>query len=364
MKSICKFLVIALAAAGGVAPRACTAAPRPEMTKLLDLHWEALPPLPDREGFAAPFAGTSGGALLVAGGANFPDQRPWDGGMKTWYDAIYRLDQPAGTWNQAGRLPRPIAYGISVSTHEGVVCIGGGDARQHFADVFRLELSDGQVRAVTLPSLPRARAFASGALVGDTVYVVGGLERPDATRCADTIWALDLGQPSPRWQAVPACPDPERMLAVAGAAEGSLFLFSGTRLSPDAQGKPVREYLRDAWRYTPGRGWRRLADMPRAAVAAASPAPLVPGARLLVISGDDGTKLGFKPETAHPGFPRDVLAYQVALDCWSVLGDAPFSRATVPTAVWGSRLVIPNGEARPGYRSPEVWALASPAAGP
>ena len=95
------------------------------------------------------------------------------------------------------------------------------------------------------------------------------------------------------------------------------------KLKPGPDGKPVREYLRDAWRYTPGQGWKRLADLPRAAAAAPSPAPLVAGSRLLVISGDDGKNVSFKPETAHPGFPRDVLAYDVQRDAWSAGGRGP-----------------------------------------
>ncbi len=35
-------------------------------------EWRPLSPLPDKEGFAAPFAGVSHGSLVVAGGANFP----------------------------------------------------------------------------------------------------------------------------------------------------------------------------------------------------------------------------------------------------------------------------------------------------
>src|ERR1043166_8747887 len=34
------------------------------------LQWQKLPPIPDAEGFAGAFAGVSGGALIVAGGAN------------------------------------------------------------------------------------------------------------------------------------------------------------------------------------------------------------------------------------------------------------------------------------------------------
>jgi len=36
------------------------------------LNWKQLSNIPDRVGFRAPFAGVSGDALLVAGGANFP----------------------------------------------------------------------------------------------------------------------------------------------------------------------------------------------------------------------------------------------------------------------------------------------------
>ena len=321
------------------------------------LRWRQLPPIPDREGFAAPLAGTSGGALVVAGGANFPDKRLWEGGTKRWYDTIYVLDREAGPWRIAGKLPRPNAYGVCVSAGDAVIGVGGGDARRHFREVLQLQWKEGRIVSTSLPSLPRPCAFASGALVGGAIYVAGGIEEPAATTCLNTLWALDLARPSAGWRELPGCPGGARMLAVAGAAQGSFFLLSGVRLKAGPDGKPLREYLRDAWRYAPGAGWKRLADLPRAAAAAPSPAPVVATSHLLVIGGDDGLKVGFKPETAHPGFPRDVLAYDAEHDTWSVVGEAPFSRATVPTTVWGQQFVIPNGESRPGYRSPEVWTL-------
>ena len=57
-----------------------------------DLAWKQLPPIPDTLGVAGAFAGTSGGALLVMGGANFPDRMPWEGGTKLWYDTLFALD--------------------------------------------------------------------------------------------------------------------------------------------------------------------------------------------------------------------------------------------------------------------------------
>ena len=64
--------------------------------------WTRLPSLPDKEGFAGSFAGVSNGALIVAGGANFPDKKPWEGGGKVWYDTVFVLQRPDGEWNVAG----------------------------------------------------------------------------------------------------------------------------------------------------------------------------------------------------------------------------------------------------------------------
>lgn len=86
--------------------------------------WTALPSLPDQEGFAGPFAGTHNGALLVAGGAKFPDKMPWQGGRKAWYNRVFVLESPEDHWKEAGALPRPLGYGVSVSTNKGVVCMG------------------------------------------------------------------------------------------------------------------------------------------------------------------------------------------------------------------------------------------------
>ena len=118
------------------------------------LDWQQLPPLPDPIGFAGPFAGTSGGALIVAGGANFPDKMPWDGGRKVWYDTVFLLDRTNGQWRTAHKLPRPLGYGVSLTTPDGVLCIGGSDSAQHVRDVFLLSYSHGELKAETLSPLP------------------------------------------------------------------------------------------------------------------------------------------------------------------------------------------------------------------
>ncbi len=148
------------------------------------------------------------------------------------------------------------------------------------------------------------------------------------------------------------------MLFAAAACDGSFFLLGGTALHAGKDGKPERDYLRDAYRYTPGRGWRRIADLPRASVAAPSPAPVIQG-RVFLLRGDDGTQV-HTPPGAHRGFPRDLMVYDPTTDAWSGAGDMPMANVVVPCVAWRGGFVIPNGEKKPGIRSPEVWTFAPP----
>ena len=82
---------------------------------------------------------------------------PWEGGRKVWYDTAYVLDRANGPWRAACKLPRPLGYGVSVTTHEGLICIGGSDANQHVRDVFLLCWREGET-AVPAPSAVAAAA--------------------------------------------------------------------------------------------------------------------------------------------------------------------------------------------------------------
>jgi len=323
-----------------------------------NLNWNQLPPIPDPIGFAAPFAGVSGDALIVAGGANFTEAMPWEGGKKVWHDSIFVLPKPEGKWLTGFKLPRAIAYGVSVAAKGGVICAGGSNEREHFREVFLLQWKDGKIGSTMLPALPRPMANGCGALVGDTFYLAGGTDRPEATNALKTFWALDLAAEKSTWRELEPWPGPARMLSVAGVSDGGFFLFSGVGLSRDVAGKPVREYLKDCYCFTPGKGWKRLADLPRAAAAAPSPVIQL-GNELLIVSGDDGALVNFEPKSAHPGFSKEVLAYDLYADKWRSLGASPLSRATVPTVIWRNQVVIPNGEMKPGRRTPEVWSLNS-----
>ena len=80
------------------------------------------------QGVSACYAGVHNGMLMMAGGCNFPEVPASEGGKKRFYRGIYVADASADSvfvWKKAGELPVEAAYGVSVSTSQGIICAGG-----------------------------------------------------------------------------------------------------------------------------------------------------------------------------------------------------------------------------------------------
>ena len=158
------------------------------------LKWESLPPLPDELGVAGPFVGVHNDCLIVAGGANFP-QPVWES-AKVWKDAIYVCQStPNGDrWSSAGTLKRPVAYGASVSTKEGVICVGGNDEDEVFSHVFRLRWDSRtkSVQQTSLPPLPEPCVYGQAVLIDDVIYLCCGQTGHELSTATNHVWALDL----------------------------------------------------------------------------------------------------------------------------------------------------------------------------
>lgn len=318
-----------------------------------------LPDMPDPVGRAATIAGISEGALIVAGGTNFPDKMPWDGGKKAWHDDIFMLERPDSEWRKVGYLPRPLGHAASLQTGRGIIVVGGADDARHHADTYLLRQRGGKVETERLPDLPHPLAYASGAILGDLALVVGGTRSPDATVAENLLLAFDLRSPEAGWRVLSQLPGPGRIMPAVGVRDGKFFVFSGASLAADREGKPARTYLSDAWSFRPADGWRRLADLPRPAVAAPTPAIPVGTAHLLVVAGDDGSKVAFQPRSAHPGFGTRSLRYHTITDTWVEADDLGEAKAVAvaPVAEWKGEWVIPGGEIRPGVRTTQVISV-------
>ena len=218
------------------------------------LSWRKASPIPNPTGVAGAFSGTSGGALLVAGGANFPDRMPWNGGKKVWHDAVYKLTETNSHWTHAGTLPRPLAYGVSISHDQSLICIGGSDADRHYPDAFQIQLKGEQLHFDPLPPLPVPLANMSGTLVSDVIYIAGGTEQPGEQKAGNRLFSLPLKVSPLRWRELDSLPGRPRFLSTAAAHDGSFYLFGGVALEESPDGKPSRVYLRETWAYSPVRG--------------------------------------------------------------------------------------------------------------
>lgn len=322
-------------------------------------EWVKLAPLPDKEGFASPFAGVIAGKLVVAGGANFPHKKPWEGGMKVWHDAIFMLDHPNADWKKAGKLPNPLAYGISVSYKDGMLCIGGSDSKQHYADCFLVTLENNQLKFIPYPSLPKPCANMCGMKIGDMVYLAGGTNAPDSAKALHNFWCLNLNDLKAGWKVLEPWPGSGRMLSVCASDGENFYLFSGAALSLNTMGKVDRTYLSDAFVFNTKDGWKKLPAMPRPCVAAPSPAIFNHGS-IFLLSGDDGKLVNFEPKQSHPGFPKSAMVFNPNSNLWRK--ELPFhlSRATVPLVNWNGMVILVCGEVRPGIRTPEIWSMRLP----
>lgn len=322
-------------------------------------EWQLLPELPEPLGVAGAYAGLSNDALVIAGGAHFPEPL-FEGGRKVWVDSIYVLEKGTNDtylWHTGYKLDRPLAYGASVTTDEGLICIGGCDSQRYYAGVFYLRWVDGEIEQRQLPTLPGPCAFTSAAKVRDTIYVAGGQGSPSATAAMKNFWCLDISEPQAKWQELEPWPGPARILAVAAARDDDFYIFSGCELVSDEKGTVTRRYLTDAYRFNKEQGWKRIANLPRPAVAAPTPATVYGQSHILIFGGDDGenSKRIWDLKDKHPGFSRDILAYHTITDTWAKIGKLPAAHVTTTAVQWGDSVIIPSGEIRPGTRSPAIY---------
>ena len=168
--------------------------------------------------------------VLVAGGCNFPDVPAAEGGQKVFYTDIYAIALDGKeTWWRAGSLPCALAYGASVTTPEGLVCLGGtadGQKSEDFAVLLTLGTS-GEAISRDIPSLPSALDNFAAAYGDGFIYVAGGLHNGLPNRKAFRLkWPLPASwfesQTGAAWEELPDVPGPARVQPAAAVQKGAL----------------------------------------------------------------------------------------------------------------------------------------------
>lgn len=342
---------------------------------------------PIEKGVSAPFAGFIGNFLIVGGGCNFPNVAAADGGTKVYYDEIFgcNMSEDSLTWTSLGKFPQPVAYGATVETPKGLICIGGMNENHALTDVYRVELNQrqGTVHISTLPPLPVSVDNASATCIKNTLYVTGG-NQSDGKQ---SVYALCMEQDR-AWTKITDYPGPQRIQPVLLASDDSLYLLGGfsvkTVSTPSSKNEntssvPVQSPSATKEAIIPSdfmiysikhNTWSRPQKLPT--LADGSPRALVgsSGVRIknqLFIAGGVNYTI-FKAAVEgkadadylkHPAswyrFSKDLLIYDLPTSTWNTpLAIEGFNKAGASLLHHGKSLYMVCGEEKPGIRTSEI----------
>jgi cyclically-permuted mutarotase family protein len=352
------------------------------------VKWSAIATLPFADGagknpgVAGAFCGVHNNVLLIGGGANFPDAMPWEGGKKKYWDEVYVLTRFSVRnfgWVKKQndgifKLKRKIAYGASVTTGEGIVCIGGENENGISKEVFLLQwdAANRQVSEKELPGLPLALTNSAAAGSGKMIYVAGG-ETVNAV--SNKFFSLDLTNTTAGWKELPVIPKALSHTVMLCPSPGKILLMGGRRKGADG----ISELFNSVFEFdfTTNR-WLEKKSMP--CTLSAGTGTVKDENTVLLFGGDKGetfhqtevllaaiaaekdevkkkelVEQKNKLQQRHPGFNREVLQYDIAKDEWIPAGVIPFDTPVTTTAVrWKKHVFIPSGEIKAGVRTPQV----------
>lgn len=348
-----------------------------------------------QEGVSAPFTGTIGNEIIVAGGCNFAEKPAAEGGKKIFYNDVYALNESGKNWTKIGTLPQASAYGVSVTLPDGVACIGGTNGIKSQADVLLLQLaSGGKLQIKRLPNLPLALDNMAGAYGSGYLYVAGG--QTDGV-CSSA--AFRIAYPGgTQWERLPDLPDGARLqpsAAVQNNANGPCFYIMGG-FKPTNGNQPATVHT-GGWRYdAQANKWFAIAPMrPHGrtdTLALVGSQAINSGyAHIVFIGGVNRqifTEAVNRPqlieqlsanadanETAlnelreqeasylkHPAswyrFNDELLIYHTITDTWITESQSPLlARAGAGLTKLGNEWIVIDGESKPGIRSSDVTAI-------
>ena len=331
-------------------------------------------------GYAGAVTGVHQNHLLLAGGANFPEAMPWQGGKKIYHSTIFVYQQNKGQLEliqQNTKLPESIAYPAVCTTLEGVLYIGGENENGITNKVWMLQWNQQKqtTQVIAYPSLPIGLANAAATFINNKVFVAGGETAQDATT---HFFELDLTNTKAGWKSLAAIPHAVSHAVLVGLGndlQQALYLIGGRKKNTNGISTLYKEvYAYDLKSHT----WKERATMPYALSAGTGIWYNLD--QLIVFGGDRGTVFSqvekllaaiaketdpVKKQTlinqknqlqeTHPGFSKEVLMYQANTNQWQVIATIPFDTPVTTTAVkWNDGVFLPSGEIKAGVRSPHI----------
>lgn len=332
----------------------------------------AIPNYPISAGVSAPFAGFIGDWLIVAGGCNFPDIPAADGGKKVYYPDVYALNtaDPKAEWIRQKDLPFAVAYGASVETPDGLVCIGGMNADSLMTSVVRIEPTEtpDSFTFSMLPALPEPMDNGAATRTGNRIYLTGGNQTDDA----QNLYALSP-EDEDYWTPISSYPGRKRVQPVLLSDGGNgLYLLGGYTLENDTCFIPEEVLRYDTYEQTwsiESRLPNDRQDTPRSLVGATG---TTYREQLILTGGVDRQIFTDALEGKAPAdymkkapewyrFNSDLLFYDTSTREWQTIeGPKDMARAGGILLRKNRTLYMVCGETKPGVRSNQITRYQLP----
>lgn len=327
------------------------------------------------KGVSACSAGIIAGYLVMTGGCNFPDVPAAAGGTKRFYDAIYaaRLsDSNLLEWERVGTLPRPVAYGVSVTLDDALIMAGGSNAGGSLTDVIEISLVDGAAEVKVLPSLPIAIDNASGCVADSVFYIVGGNADGVPSNC---LFSLDLRELAKGWQRLSDFPGNPRVQPVCAAqrdADGNVGIYVWGGFAGKGDGRNASLEVAGVVYYPSSGEWRQLpapVDESGETISLGGGAAVAVGDSAIVCLGGVNKDIFLaalqsqEPDyMTHPAewyrFNRRLLSYDTIKGVWQVAATSShFARAGAALVTDGNQIICIGGELKPGVRTPQITRI-------
>lgn len=362
---------------------------------IVHFEWSQLATIPPAKGkaiqpgVAGAFLGIHGNALIIAGGANFPNGPAWEGGEKVYHRDIYILEKQADgslEWFEEKQfsLPNKSAYGLAITTEKGLVCVGGMDETTLLDDAFLLKWNpvEQAIDIEALPSLPTPIANMSGGKIGDKIYVAGSID----AQGSKFFWVLDLSDTKAGWKNLPVWAGSPRTHAVGvvqNNGEADCFYLIKGRFKGN---NTTSTLLTDCQVYNPNTNtWTTLEPGKEAPefMLSAGTGVAIGASHIFLFGGVEGqlfnrlekyaADIEAMTDTAiqqqliaqrdailkdHPGFSKAIWAFHTITQTWSKIGELPAgSQVTTTALIWGNQVLIPSGEIAPCIRTPNIVAV-------
>ena len=320
----------------------------------------AIPDAAYAKGVSAPFYGVVGEALVVAGGANFPDKSLLEGGAKRVYADIWAL--VSGEWVHEGVLPDSTAYGATFAVDGALILAGGNVCGETTDKVYELKLQDGKAVLRVLPPLPVPMEQCGWTRDGDRLFLVGGVGTTD-------VYACTIG--SYEWAKVAELPEP-LVQPVAFASAGKLYVWGGFNPETLEVSDKGIVILSGAEGGVEESVWSEAPAIPDGGTFVGATGATLPDGRLAVVGGVNraifARALHNTPEDRIPYLSKEPAEYQFrqavyvfdpATETWAQPGSVPACALAGPgVAAFGANaLYVAGGELKPGVRSPKIFSL-------